>query len=158
MPIWAPFVEEGDFQGLMDAIDVVVQKNPRYLLHGHEPLTRNFTSASLLAQLKTDLTWLREQVLTATRRGDERGAIHQANLLPPGLLNDQPDVYQPYLSCANTSSTVSMIELPLRQPDLQGSNIRADRRVNPGRLPRGVGEAAGRRRGTFNADGRAASV
>src|SRR5262245_25965313 len=31
------------------------------------------------------------------RRGDERGAIHQANLIPPGLLKDQPDVYQPYL-------------------------------------------------------------
>jgi len=93
----APFVAEGDFQGLMDAIDIVVEKNPRYLLHGHEPLTRIFTSASLLAQLKVDLEWLREQVLTATRRGDERGAIHQANLIPPGLLNDQPDVYQPYL-------------------------------------------------------------
>ncbi len=35
----APFVEEGDLQGLLDAIDIVVQKNPRYLLHGHEPLT-----------------------------------------------------------------------------------------------------------------------
>jgi glyoxylase-like metal-dependent hydrolase (beta-lactamase superfamily II) len=93
----APFVEEGDLQGLMDAIDIVVQKNPRYLLHGHEPLTRNFTSASMLAPLKLDLAWLREQVLTAMRRGDERGAIHQANLIPPGLLNDQPDVYQPYL-------------------------------------------------------------
>src|SRR6266852_1888118 len=45
----APFVEEGDLQGLMDAIDIVVQKNPRYLLHGHEPLTRNFASASMLA-------------------------------------------------------------------------------------------------------------
>src|SRR5260370_972642 len=93
----APFVEEGDLQGLLDAIDIVVQKNPRYLLHGHEPLTRNFASASMLAQLKIDLVWLREQVLTATRRGDERGAIHQANLIPPGLLNDQPDVHQPYL-------------------------------------------------------------
>ena len=93
----APFVQEGDLQGLLDAIDIVVQKNPRYLLHGHEPLTRNFTSAAMLAQLKTDLVWLREQVLAAMRRGDERGAIHQANLIPPGLLNDQPDVYQPYL-------------------------------------------------------------
>ena len=35
--------------------------------------------------------------MSAMRRGDERGAIHQANLIPPGLLNDQPDVYQPYL-------------------------------------------------------------
>ena len=93
----APFVQEGDLQGLLDAIDVVVQKNPRYLLHGHEPLTRNFASAAMLAQLKTDLVWLRDQVLAAMHRGDERGAIHEANLIPPGLLNDQPDVYQPYL-------------------------------------------------------------
>src|SRR6516165_3595357 len=93
----APFVQEGDLQGLLDAIDIVVQKNPRYLLHGHEPLTRNFASAGMLEQLKTDLVWLREQVLAAMRRGDERGVIHQANLIPPGLLNDQPDVYQPYL-------------------------------------------------------------
>jgi glyoxylase-like metal-dependent hydrolase (beta-lactamase superfamily II) len=93
----APFVQEGDLQGLLDAIDIVVQRNPRYLLHGHEPLTRNFASGAMLAQLKTDLVWLRDQVLGAMRRGDERGAIHQANLIPPGLLNDQPDVYQPYL-------------------------------------------------------------
>jgi glyoxylase-like metal-dependent hydrolase (beta-lactamase superfamily II) len=93
----APFVQEGDLQGLLDAIDIVVQKNPRYLLHGHEPLTRYFASAVMLAQLKTHLVWLRDQVLNAMRRGEERGAIHQANLIPPGLLNDQPDVYQPYL-------------------------------------------------------------
>jgi glyoxylase-like metal-dependent hydrolase (beta-lactamase superfamily II) len=93
----APFVEEGDLQGLLDAIGIVVERHPQHLLHGHEPLTRNFVSSSMLAQLKTDLVWLREQVLSATRRGDERAAIHQANLIPPGLLNDQPDVYQPYL-------------------------------------------------------------
>jgi glyoxylase-like metal-dependent hydrolase (beta-lactamase superfamily II) len=93
----APFVEEGDLQGLLDAIDIIVQKSPRYLLHGHEPLTRNFPSAAMLAQLKPDLVWLRDQVLSAMRRGDERGAIHQANLTPPSLLNNQPDAYQPYL-------------------------------------------------------------
>lgn len=27
----APFVEEGDLQGLLDAIDIVVQKNPSFL-------------------------------------------------------------------------------------------------------------------------------
>ena len=93
----APFLEEGDLQGLPDAIDIVVQKNPQYLLHGHEPLTRNFTSAALLSELKTDLEWLREQVLIAIRRGDERAAIYQANLTPPGLLKGRPDVYLPYL-------------------------------------------------------------
>ena len=117
----APFVEEGDLQGLMDAIDIVVQKNPRYLLHGHEPLTRNFTSASMLAQLKGDLVWLRQQVLTAIRQGDERGAIHQANLIPPGLLKDQPDVYQPYLILReHVIDRLYDQNVGYWQPDLQG--------------------------------------
>jgi len=92
----APFDEDGDLQGLLDAIDVIVSRNPLYLLHGHEPLTRNFSSPLILSHLKTDLSWLRDQVLTAIRRGDERAAIHEANLIPPDLLANQPDVHQPY--------------------------------------------------------------
>ena len=92
----APFVEEGDLQGLLDAIDIVVEKDPRHLLHGHEPLTRNFGSPAVLAQLKLDLEWLREQVLTAIRHGDERALIQQANLIPPDLLRGNPEVYLPY--------------------------------------------------------------
>jgi len=117
----APFVAEGDLQGLLDAIDIVVEKNPRYLLHGHQPLTQNFNSASLLAHLKTDLSWLREQVLTAINRGDERGAIHQANLIPPCLLNDQPDVYQPYLILReHVIDRLYDQNVGYWQPDLQG--------------------------------------
>src|SRR5467141_177451 len=93
----APFAVEGDFQGLLDAIDIVVQKNPRYMLHGHEPLTRNFSSPAMLAQLKIDLGWLRDQVLAAIRRGDARARIHRANLIPPGLLTGRPDALLPYL-------------------------------------------------------------
>ena len=95
--IGAPFVPEGNFQGLLGTIDILVQEHPRYLLHGHEPLTQNFRSTAMLAQLKTDLGWLREQVLTAIRRGDERAAIHNANLIPPDLPGGNPDVYLPYL-------------------------------------------------------------
>jgi glyoxylase-like metal-dependent hydrolase (beta-lactamase superfamily II) len=117
----APFVEEGDFQGLLDAIDVVVEKHPQHLLHGHAPLTQIFASASMLAQLKTDLVWLHEQVLTAVRRGDERGAIYQANLIPPGLLNDQPDVYQPYLVLReHFIDRLYDQNVGYWQPDLQG--------------------------------------
>jgi hypothetical protein len=93
----APFAEEGNLQGLLDAIDVLVRENPRYLLHGHESLTRNFASTIMLAQLKGDLAWLREQVLEAVRRGLERSSIHQANLIPPDLLAGRPDVFQPYI-------------------------------------------------------------
>jgi glyoxylase-like metal-dependent hydrolase (beta-lactamase superfamily II) len=92
----APFVEEGDLQGLFDAIDEIVSRNPQRLLHGHEPLTRVFSSPVILSHLKTDLTWLRDQVLTAIRRGDERAAIHASNLIPPNFLATQPDAYQPY--------------------------------------------------------------
>jgi alkyl sulfatase BDS1-like metallo-beta-lactamase superfamily hydrolase len=117
----APFVEEGDFQGLLDAIDVVVEKHPQYLLHGHEPLTRNFASATMLAQLKIDLVWLRDQVLTAARRGDERAAIYQANLIPPGLLGGQPDVYQPYLILReHVIDRLYDQNVGYWQPDLQG--------------------------------------
>lgn len=92
----APFAPEGDLQGLLDAIDIVVEKNPRHLLHGHEPLTRNFASPAALAELKLDLGWLRDQVLMAIRRGDVRASIQQANLIPPDLLHGNPDVYLPY--------------------------------------------------------------
>lgn len=93
----APFVEEGDLSGLLDAIDVIVRAQPQVLLHGHEPLTRNFASVPMLAQLRTDLGWLREHVESAVRRGDERASIHAANLIPPDLLSGNPDVHVPYL-------------------------------------------------------------
>ncbi len=92
----APFDEEGDLPGLLNALDTVVSRNPRYLLHGHEPLTRVFNTPPVLSHLKTDLLWLQDQVLTAIRRGDERAAIQEANLIPPDLLAHQPDAYQPY--------------------------------------------------------------
>jgi glyoxylase-like metal-dependent hydrolase (beta-lactamase superfamily II) len=92
----APFAEEGDLQGLLEALDELVRRNPQHLLHGHEPLTRVFSSVEILSHLKTDLAWLRDQVLIATRRGDERAAIHESNLIPPELLANQPDAYQPY--------------------------------------------------------------
>jgi glyoxylase-like metal-dependent hydrolase (beta-lactamase superfamily II) len=126
----APFVEEGDFQGLLDAIDVVVEKHPQHLLHGHEPLTHNFASAAMLAQLKTDLIWLHEQVLTAIRRGDERGVIHQANLIPPGLLSDQPDAIQPYFILReHVIDRLYDQNVGYWQPDLQGLDhvTRSDR-------------------------------
>jgi glyoxylase-like metal-dependent hydrolase (beta-lactamase superfamily II) len=92
----SPFVEEGNLQGLLNAIDIVVKENPKYLLHGHEPLTRNFTSAATLSQLKLDLSWLREQVLSSIVRGEERAMVQQANLIPPDLLRGNPDAYMPY--------------------------------------------------------------
>lgn len=95
--VGAPFVPEGDFEGLLNAIDVVVEKRPRYILQGHEALTQNFSSPEMLAQLKGNLTWLRDEVLAAIRRGESCTAIQQENLIPPGLLEGRADVLLPYL-------------------------------------------------------------
>src|SRR4029450_975472 len=84
----APFVEEGNLDGLLAAIEVVERKNPRILLHGHEPLTRLFGSVETLARLKPRLAWLRDEVLAAIRRGDDRASVQPANLIPPGLLEN----------------------------------------------------------------------
>jgi glyoxylase-like metal-dependent hydrolase (beta-lactamase superfamily II) len=126
----APFVEEGDLQGLLDAIDIVVQKNPKHLLHGHEPLTRNFGSPAMLAQLKLDLAWLREQVLSAVRRGDERAVTQHANLIPPDLLKGNPGVYLPYFIMRdNVIDRLYDQNVGYWQADLQGLDhlSRADR-------------------------------
>jgi glyoxylase-like metal-dependent hydrolase (beta-lactamase superfamily II) len=117
----APFVEEGSLEGLLEAIDVVVQKHPRHLLHGHESLTRLFASPSMLAHLKTYLAWLREEVLAAIRRGDERASIHQANIIPPGLLAGDPDAHLPYLVMReHVINRIYDQHVGYWQPDLQG--------------------------------------
>jgi alkyl sulfatase BDS1-like metallo-beta-lactamase superfamily hydrolase len=51
----------------------------------------------MLAQLKTNLAWLRDEVQTAVQRGENRAAIQRANLIPPGLLSGRADVLLPYL-------------------------------------------------------------
>jgi len=117
----APFVEEGSLQGLLDAIDVVVQTKPRYLLHGHEPLTRLFASPQTLAALKPHLEWLQSQVLGAIRRGEERAAIQQANLIPPGLLDGNPSAHLPFLVLReNVINRIYDQHVGYWQPDMQG--------------------------------------
>jgi glyoxylase-like metal-dependent hydrolase (beta-lactamase superfamily II) len=126
----APFVEEGNLKGLLEAIDIVVQKHPQHLLHGHEPLTRVFASPSMLANLKTYLAWLNEEVLAAIRRGDERASIQQANLIPPALPGGDPDAHLPYLLMReNVINRTYDQNVGYWQPDLQGVDYvsRADR-------------------------------
>ena len=138
----APFIEEGNFQGLLDTIDIVTRLNPRLLLHGHEPLTRVFTSPVMLAQLKTDLAWLGDQVQTAIRRGDERALIHQANLIPPELLASHPDAQFGYLLLReHVIDRLYDQSIGYWQADLQGVEhlSRADHAESPGRLFRRLG-------------------
>jgi glyoxylase-like metal-dependent hydrolase (beta-lactamase superfamily II) len=49
----APFVDEGDLDGLFKAIDLVAMSDAKYLLHGHAPLNRIFRSAHMLNDMKS---------------------------------------------------------------------------------------------------------
>ena len=93
----APFVPEGSVDGLLEAINQVDRLKPGHLLHGHEPLTRLFSSTAMLDDLRIQLTWLRDEVLRAMKAGTERGMIQQANLIPPTLANSASDVHLAYL-------------------------------------------------------------
>ena len=95
--VGAPFVEEGSVEGMLAAIEQVHALEPRVLLHGHEPLTRIFTSTAMLDDLHTHVGWLRAEVLDAIRGGTDRAAIHAANLIPPGLDRSGSDVQLAYL-------------------------------------------------------------
>jgi glyoxylase-like metal-dependent hydrolase (beta-lactamase superfamily II) len=126
----APFAAEGSLDGLLDAIDVVARLKPRHLLHGHEPLNRIFPTPRVLSALKPHLAWLRAEVLAAIRRGSERSAIHQANLIPPGLLGGEPGAHLPYLVMReNVINRVFHQNVGYWQPDLQGMDAlgRSDR-------------------------------
>jgi len=95
--IGAPFAEEGSVDGLLAAIEQVHGLNPRVLLHGHEPLTTVFKSVAMLDDLRNQVAWLRGAVLEAVRRGEPRGAIHAANLMPPTLERSDSSVHLAYL-------------------------------------------------------------
>jgi hypothetical protein len=126
----APFVEEGNFDGLLDAIAVAARENPRIVLHGHQPLTRLFGSVETLVALKPHLAWLRGEVLAAIRRGESRAAIQHANLIPPGLLERGAHVHLPFLVLREN------VINPLRSERRLLAARHAGRRCVQGRFPR----------------------
>ena len=116
----APFVEEGNMPGLFEAIDVLVSLNPRHLLHGHEPLTRIWSSPALLAKLKTHLQWLYRETLKDIWTGMDRAAIHHQNLMPP-FIHQDPEVQVPFLVMReNVINRLYDQNIGYWQPDLQG--------------------------------------
>ncbi len=81
----APFVNEGNVDGLMAAVTQVTALAPRHILLGHAPLTRIFHDAATLEQTAREIGWLRDEVIKMIGAGADRAAIHARNLIPPDL-------------------------------------------------------------------------
>ena len=117
--IGAPFYEEGNLPGLFEAIDIVLSLNPKHLLHGHEPLTRIWRSAALLAKLKPHLQWLYRETLKNVWQWKDRAAIHHQNLMPPFIHRD-PEAQLPFLVMReNLINRLYDQNVGYWQPDLQ---------------------------------------
>jgi glyoxylase-like metal-dependent hydrolase (beta-lactamase superfamily II) len=81
----APFVNEGNVDGLMAAVAQVAALAPQHILSGHAPLTRIFHDVATLQQTAKQIGWLRDEIVKMIGAGADRATIHARNLIPPDL-------------------------------------------------------------------------
>jgi glyoxylase-like metal-dependent hydrolase (beta-lactamase superfamily II) len=93
--IGAPLTAEGSPEGLLETLRVIRQLAPRQLIHGHTPLTVNFT-IDVLAGLEPALTDLHQFVLARIGENMTLPGILDLGHLPSGL-RDHPTAVVPYV-------------------------------------------------------------
>ncbi len=91
----APFVAEGSVEGLLDTIALLQSLKPTLLIHGHPPLTENFT-VSVLEPLALSLRMLERDVGRELREGVPLADALARTVLPPEL-EAYPDAVTPFL-------------------------------------------------------------
>jgi glyoxylase-like metal-dependent hydrolase (beta-lactamase superfamily II) len=91
----APFAPEGSFEGLLDTIALLRSLRPKLLIHGHPPLTENFTAA-VLEPLEVGMRALYRDTRAALSEGVPL-AEALGRTLVPAELEPYPDAVQPFL-------------------------------------------------------------
>lgn len=91
----APFFGEGSPEGLIEGMREVERLAPTVVIHGHPPLTDNFTAATI-PHVRAALESLLDTVNADLRDWRTLGQILRRNHLPE-LLRDHPDAVLPYL-------------------------------------------------------------
>jgi len=98
--VGAPFVSEGSPEGYLGAISMVLDLQPRRLIHGHTPLTMIFTIEAMPG-LKEAMNALYARSLAAARAARPLADVLHDNFLPDSL-RDTPAAVQPYLITRDT--------------------------------------------------------
>jgi glyoxylase-like metal-dependent hydrolase (beta-lactamase superfamily II) len=91
----APFLPEGSAEGLFETMALIRALNPRLLIHGHPPLTENFT-IDALPGLEVALRDVYEKTLQGIGQGKTLPDILHQNLLP-SVLRPHPQAVIPFL-------------------------------------------------------------
>ncbi|HET9157031.1 MAG TPA: MBL fold metallo-hydrolase, partial [Myxococcaceae bacterium] len=91
----APFEAEGSVEGLIDAITLLRSLHPKLLIHGHTPLTENFT-VKALEPLEIGLRSVYRDALNSLHDGVPLSEALGRNLVPAEL-EASPDVVPAFL-------------------------------------------------------------
>jgi len=91
----APFLAEGSAEGLFETIALIRALSPRLLIHGHPPLTENFTMEALPG-LEVALRDVYDKTLQGIGQGKTLVEIIHQNFLPSAL-RSQPQAVIPFL-------------------------------------------------------------
>lgn len=91
----APFAPEGSIDGLFDTIAQIRTLAPKTLIHGHAPLTANFT-AETMAPLAEALAVVRDHALEGAHRNRVLADLLEENLMPESLAA-HPEAVLPFL-------------------------------------------------------------
>ncbi|HEX9104526.1 MAG TPA: MBL fold metallo-hydrolase, partial [Polyangia bacterium] len=135
----APFAAEGSPEGLFDTIALVGKLHPTLLLHGHAPLTANFTVAAV-GPLGEALREVHRQVLADLSAGKTLPELLSRNLMP-ALLERHPEAVLPFLLMRdNLVKRVHAQRSGYWQPDGEGMEV-----LSPGERGAALALVAGER-------------
>jgi glyoxylase-like metal-dependent hydrolase (beta-lactamase superfamily II) len=98
--VGAPFVAEGSAEGYLGAISDVLELGPRRVVHGHPPLTANFT-AEAMPGLRDALGALYDHSVAAARAARPLADVLHDNFIPESL-RLAPKAVLPYLIARDT--------------------------------------------------------
>lgn len=91
----APFLPEGSAEGLFETVALIRSLRPRLLVHGHPPLTENYTIEALPG-LEPALREVHQKTLHGIREGKTLVEMLHQNLLPDAL-RSHPEAVIPFL-------------------------------------------------------------
>ena len=95
MPIGAPFLAEGSPEALLENMALIRSLRPRFLVHGHPPLTELFTIETLPA-FEAAMRELHQRVVAKIAEGRPLVDTLHENILPAAL-RERPDIVLRYL-------------------------------------------------------------
>ncbi|GAB5482975.1 MAG: hypothetical protein Pars92KO_27320 [Parasphingorhabdus sp.] len=98
MPFYGePWVEEGHIEEAIQTLDVIIERQPEHILHGHYGLTEIYGTMPQLTSYRDAYAWLIEAAKKLFSNGYSTEEIRRFNLIPPGLQN-QPEGLFGYLA------------------------------------------------------------